>query len=77
MGKHLGTGKSFRFTDDELALLDAMARRFGSQKAAVVAGLRALSGANSMSPEEHLRALGVHIAALEAEVATTRKTRKK
>jgi len=42
MGKHLGTQKSIRFSNDELKLLEAGKARFGSYKAAIIAGLRCL-----------------------------------
>lgn len=42
MGKHLKTPVSFRFSEEELAMLDEAAIRYGSKQAAIVAGLRAL-----------------------------------
>lgn len=54
MGKHLGTLKSFRFTEEELALLERLAREHGGQKAAVMAGLRTLQGRAGVSDEELL-----------------------
>lgn len=57
MGKHLGTAKTFRFTDDELELLDGLAKRHGSQKAAVIAGLHALSTAREITDAQLVRLL--------------------
>lgn len=54
MAKHLGTLKSFRFSDEELALLEGLAKDHGTQKAAVLAGLRALKGRGQVSDEELL-----------------------
>lgn len=54
MAKHLGTLKSFRFSDEESALLDGLAKDHGTQKAAVMAGLRALKGRGQVSDEELL-----------------------
>lgn len=54
MAKHLGTLKSFRFSDEELALLDGLAKDHGTQKAAVLAGLRALQGRKDVSDQELL-----------------------
>jgi len=52
MVEHLGTQKSFRFSDEELKLLDDLAKQHGGQKAAVMAGLRALKGRGAVSDEE-------------------------
>jgi hypothetical protein len=52
MGKNTGTGKSFRFTDEELALLARHTRRFGTQKAAIVAGLEAIDAAQANQPSD-------------------------
>jgi hypothetical protein len=41
--------RSFRFTDEEAALLDHYAASYGTQKAAVMAGLRALAGGSHMT----------------------------
>jgi len=58
MVEHLGTQKSFRFSTDELKLLDELARQHGGQKAAVMAGLRALHGRGTVSDEELLALIG-------------------
>lgn len=55
MTKRAGTAKSFRFTDEELSLLDEMAAKHGSQKAAIMAGLNALIEAKAMSNAELAR----------------------
>lgn len=55
MGKHLKTPVSFRFSDEELKLLDEAAKRFPTKQATVVAGLRALLGADEMSRTDLLR----------------------
>lgn len=52
MVEHLGTQKSFRFSEEELKLLDELAKQHGSQKSAVMAGLRALKGRGAVSDEE-------------------------
>ena len=57
MVEHLGTQKSFRFSDEELKLLDELARQHGGQKAAVMAGLRALKGRGAVSDDELLALL--------------------
>lgn len=57
MAKHLGTQKSIRFADDELKLLDRLAKRHGSIKAAVLAGLRALESRNDLTKEAVLEYL--------------------
>lgn len=57
MGKHLGTSKSFRFTEEELALLDGLAVQHGSQKAAVIAGLRALAASKQLALTDVLAAI--------------------
>jgi hypothetical protein len=40
MGQHTGTPKSWRFCDEELAILDAAKAKAGSYKGAVMAALR-------------------------------------
>lgn len=57
MVEHLGTQKSFRFSDEDLKLLDELARQHGGQKAAVMAGLRALKGRGTVSDDELLALL--------------------
>ena len=52
MGKHLGTQKSIRFSDEELELLEQMAARHGTIKAAVMAGLKALEGHNDLTQDQ-------------------------
>lgn len=58
MVEHLGTQKSFRFSAEELKLLDDLARQHGGQKAAVIAGLRALQGRGAVTDEELLALIG-------------------
>lgn len=53
--KRPGPAKSFRFSEEELALLDEMAAKHGSQKAAIIAGLNALRSAKAMSDAELAR----------------------
>jgi|694.fasta_scaffold01641_27 hypothetical protein len=48
---------SFKFSPDEIALLDELAEREGGRKAAVIAGLHALRRRNEPTPEEALRVL--------------------
>lgn len=55
MSKRPSPAKSFRFTDEELALLDEMAKKHGSQKAAIIMGLNALRGAKAMTDAELAR----------------------
>lgn len=57
MGKHIGTGKSFRFSAEELALLDDLAAEHGGQKAAVIAGLRALAASKQLALADVLAAI--------------------
>jgi len=42
MGQHTKTAKTFRFSDDELELLEAAAEQHGTATAAIMAGLQAL-----------------------------------
>jgi hypothetical protein len=51
------TPKSFRFTEDELAILEAAKRRHGSYKAAIVAALQREAGANATDWPAALRRL--------------------
>lgn len=51
------TSKAFRFSDDELSLLTAMTKKHGSQKAAIMAGLRALEQRNQPTNKELLAML--------------------
>lgn len=57
MAKHLGTQKSIRFSDEELALLDRMARKHKTIKAAVMAGLEALEAQKEPSNAALLKML--------------------
>jgi hypothetical protein len=52
MAKHLGTQKSIRFSDDELKLLEAGRKQYGSYKAAVIAGLNCLDGRGEITNDE-------------------------
>lgn len=54
MGKHLKTPVSLRLSDDEIKLLDKLAKRFKTKQAAIVAGLRALDGQNEITRSELL-----------------------
>ena len=54
MGKHIGTQQSFRFSEKELQLLEQLGREYGSKKAAMIAGLRALKGRGQVADEELL-----------------------
>jgi len=65
--KRPGPAKSFRFTPDELTLLDEMAEKHGSQKAAIIAGLNALRSAREISDAQ--------LARLVTERLTARKGR--
>lgn len=53
--KRPSPAKSFRFTEEELSLLDEMAAKHGSQKAAIMAGLNALIDAKAISNAELAR----------------------
>lgn len=55
--KRNDTPRSFRFSDDELALLDRMAGQHGGTKKAVMAGLEALEGKGDVDVAEALRRL--------------------
>lgn len=46
----------------EMALLDMLSERYGSKKAAILAGLRSLEGGEEPSPEEALRVLALALA---------------
>ena len=52
MAKHLGTQKSIRFSDEELKLLERMAGKHGTIKAAVMAGLHALEKRNDLTQDQ-------------------------
>ncbi len=54
MAKHLGTQKSIRFTDEELALLDRLAKKHKTIKAAIMAGLNSLDQRNGLTQDEIL-----------------------
>jgi len=49
MAKHLGTQKSFRFSDEELAVLEAAKDKHGTYKDALMAALRREAGANDLT----------------------------
>lgn len=57
MAKHLGTQKSIRFSDEELELLNRMAGKHKTIKAAVMAGLVALEQRNQPTNKELLAML--------------------
>lgn len=57
MVEHLGTQKSFRFSEEELQLLEQLAQEHGGQKAAVMAGLRALEARGVISDDELIAAV--------------------
>lgn len=61
MGKHTKQPVSLRLSEEELALLDAMAERHGGKSAAIVAGLRALEKRNAITPEEAMTALALEL----------------
>jgi NADH:ubiquinone oxidoreductase subunit E len=61
MGKHLKTPVSIRLSDDELALLEEMAGRYGTKAAAILAGLRALQGQNAITPQDAINALCIEL----------------
>ena len=54
MTKKKLTSKAFRFSDDELALLEVSKKRHGSYKAAIIASLKKDAGSNDLSKEEVL-----------------------
>lgn len=51
------TPKSFRFSSEEMAELEAAKKRHGSYKAAIMAGLRKDAGSNQPSNDELLAML--------------------
>ena len=57
MGKHLGTQKSIRFSEDELEVLEQLKDRHGSYKAAIMASLRRELGANQPTNKELIEML--------------------
>ncbi len=61
MAKHLGTQKNIRFDDEELALLDALKATYGSYKAAIIAGLRALDGDEELTNDQLIKLLRVRL----------------
>lgn len=70
MVEHLGTQKVFRFSEQELHLLERLAKEHGSQKAAVMAGLRALEARGGISDDEL-------IAVITRRIRENRRTSKK
>lgn len=54
MGKHTKTAKTFRLSDEEVALLEAASLKHGGMTAAIVAGLRALQSRKEPSRDELL-----------------------
>lgn len=65
--KRPGPAKSFRFTEDELALLDEMATKHGSQKAAIIAGLNALRTAREITDAQLVRLVSERLARKRAK----------
>lgn len=57
MTKRTDTPKSFRFSDQEIALLDRVAAKHGSPKKAVIAGLLALDAGRPVNVASELRRL--------------------
>lgn len=54
MGKHLKTPVSLRLDVEEIALLEALAEKYGGKQAAIVAGLRSLGSRPSVISRELL-----------------------
>lgn len=52
MAKNLKKAKSFRFSDDELTLLDALKAKHGSYSAGIIAAARTELGSNDLSKAE-------------------------
>jgi hypothetical protein len=61
MTKRNDTPKSFRFSDQEIALLDRVSARHGGSKKAVIAGLLVLDGAKPVNVAAELRRLADQI----------------
>ena len=59
------TSKAFRFSDEELELLEAAKERHGSYKAAIMAGLEASAQPKAMTAEQMKELLEDAIAGLE------------
>lgn len=57
MGKHTKQPVSLRLSDEEMVLLDAMAKRHGGKSAAIIAGLKLLDGQNDISVEDAIARL--------------------
>lgn len=57
MTKRTDTPKSFRFSDQELELLERVALKHGGPKKAVIAGLAALDGGKTVNVADELRRL--------------------
>lgn len=57
MTKRTDTPKSFRFSDQEIALLDRVAAKHGGPKKAVIAGLLALDAGKPVNIAAELRRL--------------------
>jgi len=59
MGKHTKQPVSLRLSQEEMDLLDAMGARHGGKSAAIIAGLKLLSGQNAISVEEAIARLAI------------------
>jgi len=57
MTKQSTTSKAFRFSDEELALLERLKDRHGSYKAAVMAGLHQIEGRNQPTNKDLIEML--------------------
>lgn len=74
MTKRTDTPKSFRFSDQEVALLDRVAARHGSPKKAVIAGLLALDAGKPVNVAAELRRLADMMDAGQATKSARAKT---
>ena len=66
MTKRTDTPKSFRFSDQELDLLDRVAAKHGGPKKAVIAGLLALDAGKTINVAAELRRLADLVDATKA-----------
>ena len=66
MTKRTDTPKSFRFSDQELDLLDRVSAKHGGSKKAVIAGLLALDAGKAVNVAAELRRLADLVDATKA-----------
>ena len=59
--RHAGTAKTFRFSEDELAEIEAATEKHPTMKAAIMAGVRMVNGKNDTNWPAELRRLAAEL----------------